>query len=177
MAIRGLHHTGIIVRDLDRSVYFYHDLLGLEFASEPSPWFSGDDLAIGVGVPGASLRQVNLRAGDGTLELLEYGNRPKGDDTAPPQNRLGSMHVALHVDDLAETMRSLSAKGVTFLSGPNVVDEGTLAGWRWVYFHDPDGVTIELVEEAYTTPHQEAISAYLRERPPLEDVLRAEERG
>ncbi|WP_417564104.1 VOC family protein [Microbacterium sp.] len=175
MALRGLHHTGIIVRNLDRSVYFYHDLLGLEFASEPSPWFSGDELATGVGVPDASLRQVNLRLGDDIVELLEYGNRPGDNQSVPPQNRLGSMHVAFRVDDIAQTMRVLGAKGITFLSDANVVDEGTLAGWRWVYFHDPDGITIELVEEAYTTPHEEAITAYLRSRRPLEHFVAAGE--
>ena len=45
MAFRGVHHTGIIVKNLDRSIYFYHDLLGLPIQSEPSPWFSGEDLA------------------------------------------------------------------------------------------------------------------------------------
>jgi catechol 2,3-dioxygenase-like lactoylglutathione lyase family enzyme len=170
MALSGIHHTGIIVRNLDRSVYFYHDLLGLEFVSEPSPWFSGEELATGVGVPGASLRQVNLRIGSGVLELLEYGNRPEHNDEVAPQNRLGSMHVALLVDDLAGTVHDLTEKGVEFLSGPHIVDEGTLAGWRWVYFHDPDGITVELVEEAYTTAHEEAIARYLSARPSLESL-------
>ena len=171
VGVIGVHHTGIIVKNLDRSIYFYHDLLGLPIQSEPSPWFSGEELAQGVGVPGASLRQVNLRVGDGSLELLEYGNRPAGDDTVPPQNRLGSMHIALRVDDIAATVAELEAKGIAFLSAPNIVDEGVLAGWRWIYFLDPDGVTIELVEEAYTTPHEEAIAAYLAERPSLDSLL------
>jgi catechol 2,3-dioxygenase-like lactoylglutathione lyase family enzyme len=170
VAIRGVHHTGIIVKNLDRSIYFYHDLLGLAIQSEPSPWFSGPELATGVGVPGASLRQVNLTTGDGVIELLEYGNRPVGDDTVPPQNRLGSSHVALRVDDIAVTVADLQAKGISFLTPPNVVDEGTLAGWRWNYFLDPDGYTIELVEEAYTTPHADAIAAYLAGRPSLESL-------
>ena len=171
MAVIGVHHTGIIVKNLDRSIYFYHDLLGLAIQSEPSPWFSGPELAQGVGVPGASLRQVNLTTGDGVLELLEYGNRPGDDDTVPPQNRLGSSHVGLRVDDIAATVADLESKGVVFLSPPNVVDEGTLAGWRWNYFLDPDGYTIELVEEAYTTDHTEAIATYLAERPSLDSLL------
>jgi catechol 2,3-dioxygenase-like lactoylglutathione lyase family enzyme len=177
MALLGVHHTGIIVSNLDRSVYFYHDLLGLEFVSEPSPWFSGRELAEGVGVPDASLRQVNLRVGNGTVELLEYGNRPDGDDAVPPQNRLGSSHIALLVDDIEQSIADLRAKGVEFLSASHVVDEGTLAGWRWVYFLDPDGYTVELVEEAYTTPHQEAIAAYLRDRPSLASLESSTEDG
>jgi catechol 2,3-dioxygenase-like lactoylglutathione lyase family enzyme len=172
MAFQGVHHTGIIVGNLDRSIYFYHDLLGLEIQSEPSPWFSGPELAQGVGVPGGSLRQCNLRVSEGhVLELIEYGNRPANNTEVQPQNRLGAMHVALKVADIAATKAELEAKGIQFLSEANVVDEGVLAGWRWVYFHDPDGVTIELVEEAYTTPHEQAISRYLAERPPLDSLL------
>ena len=89
MTMSSVHHTGIIVKDLDRSIYFYHDVLGLEFANEPSPWFEGDALASAVGVPGAKLRQVSLWVGDNAiLELLEYGNRPKDNDTPIQQNYL-----------------------------------------------------------------------------------------
>ncbi len=86
MTMRTVHHTGIIVKDLDRSIYFYHDILGLEFSNEPSPWFEGDDLASAVGVPGAKLRQVSLWVGDSaTLELLEYANRPADNDSYPAE--------------------------------------------------------------------------------------------
>ncbi|NEM91829.1 VOC family protein [Galbitalea soli] len=172
MSITSVHHTGIIVTDLDRSIYFYHDVLGLRFQSEPSPWFSGDDLARGVGVPGASLRQVCLMAGDAVVELVEYGNRPEGNDTPIQQNYLGAMHVALRVDDIVATKAELEAKGIEFLSDVNVVDDGVLAGWRWVYFHDPDGITLELVEVAYVNQddRERGIAAYLAGRPSLESL-------
>jgi catechol 2,3-dioxygenase-like lactoylglutathione lyase family enzyme len=172
MSIVGVHHTGIIVKNLDRSIYFYHDLLGLQFQNEPSPWFVGDDLARGVGVPGASLRQVCLTAGDAVVELIEYGNRPADNDEPIQQNYLGAMHVALRVDDAAATKRDLEAQGVTFLSEVNVVDEGVLAGWRWVYLHDPDGITVELVEVAYfnTDERKRGIAQYLATRPALANL-------
>ena len=56
--MRGLHHVGITVKDLDASIRFYHDVLGLPFSNEPSPWFEGEGLGKAVGVPGASLRQT-----------------------------------------------------------------------------------------------------------------------
>lgn len=169
VAIRGVHHTGIIVKDLDRSIYFYHDLLGLEFEREPSPWFEGEELSRAVGVPGASLRQVCLRVGDDILELLEYGNPPEPNDTPPTQNQLGAMHVGLRVDDVAAVKADLESQGVEFLSDINIVDEGVLAGWRWVYLHDPDGITLELVEEAYseTANRAAAIADYLATRPQI----------
>src|SRR5258708_23519992 len=37
-----------------------HDVLGLQFSNEPSPWFEGEELGKAVGVPGGALRQVSL---------------------------------------------------------------------------------------------------------------------
>ena len=58
--MKALHHVGITVKDLDASIRFYHDVLGLQFSNEPTPWFEGPELGPAVGVPGAALRQVSL---------------------------------------------------------------------------------------------------------------------
>lgn len=165
MAIEGIHHAGLIVRDLDRSIAFYNGVLGFPFQSEPSPWFDGEELAEGVGVPGARLRQCCLLVGDDVLELLEYANLEPSDGPVH-QNHLGAMHVAFRVDDVAAVQAQLEAEGIEFLSSSHVVDEGVLAGWRWVYFHDPDGIPLELVEVAYTRPAERraGIEAYLRDQ-------------
>jgi len=173
MTMTSVHHTGIIVKDLDRSIYFYHDILGLDFVNEPSPWFEGDTLADAVGVPGAKLRQVSLQVGESAiLELLEYANRPADNDTPIQQNYLGAMHLAFHVEDIDAKVAELRSKGVHFLSDPNTVDEGVLAGWKWVYFHDPDEIPLELVEVRYY-PEEErkrGIAEYLAYRPSLESL-------
>jgi catechol 2,3-dioxygenase-like lactoylglutathione lyase family enzyme len=164
--MKGLHHVGITVKDLDASIRFYHDLLGLEFSNEPSPWFEGEELGIAVGAPGAALRQVSLLLGDTTLELLEYKS-PPSETRAPLQsNNIGASHVAFLVDDIRETKAELESKGITFFSDVNVVDDGVLAGWRWVYFADPDGYPLELVEVAYynAKERREGIAAYLASR-------------
>jgi catechol 2,3-dioxygenase-like lactoylglutathione lyase family enzyme len=173
MTMSAVHHTGIIVKNLDRSIYFYHDILGLEFSNEPSPWFEGEELAAAVGVPGAKLRQVCLDVGPNSiLELLEYANRPEDNDEPIQQNYLGAMHVALRVDDIVATKAELESKGVEFLSEVNSVDEGVLAGWRWVYFHDPDRIPLELVQVAYYQEDERkaGIAEYLATRPSLESL-------
>lgn len=173
MTLRAIHHTGLVVRDLHRSIYFYHDLLGLPFANEPTPWFSGPELAAGVGVPGAVLRQVSLWVGEhSALELIEYENRPPASVVPVPNNHLGAAHVCFKVDDIRTKKAELEAKGVTFYSDVNVVDDGPLAGWRWVYFSDPDGLALELVEIAYYLADQRAAAAaeYLRSRHPLTEI-------
>jgi len=164
--MKGLHHVGITVKDLDASIRFYHDVLGLPFSNEPSPWFEDEGLGDAVGVPGAALRQVSLLLWDMTLELLEY-KRPPSDTEAPlASNNLGASHVAFLVDDIEAKKAELEASGIEFYSDVNTVDEGVLAGWRWVYFEDPDGYPLELVEVAYYNAEErrEGIAAYLASR-------------
>ena len=74
-------------------------------------------------------------------------------------------------NDIRAAKAELEAKGVVFYSDVNVVDEGPLAGWRWCYFSDPDGLALELVEVAYYLKEEReaAISSYLDTRPALEN--------
>jgi catechol 2,3-dioxygenase-like lactoylglutathione lyase family enzyme len=164
--MKGVHHFGITVKDLDASIRFYHDVLGLEFDNEPSPWFDSPQLGVNVGVPGAALRQVSLIAGDTVLELLEYSSPPSQTEGPLLSNNLGASHVAFKVDDIYAKKAELEAKGVEFYSDVNVVDEGVLAGWRWVYFEDPDHYPLELVEIAYRNDEEreKAIAEYLASR-------------
>jgi len=159
--MRSVHHVGITVRDLDASVAFYHDLLGLAFVVPPTPWFEGADLARGLGVrPPVALRVALFEVGDGAtwFEVLQYRSPESRTDRALPQSDVGAAHVAFHVEDIAGTYADLSAKGVPFNSPPNVVDDGPLAGWRWAYFTDPDGHTMELVEVAYVRQDERSSS-------------------
>lgn len=164
--MKGLHHVGITVKDIDASIRFYHDVLGLQFSNEPSPWFDGPELGPAVGVAGAGLRQVSLILGDSTLELLEYKSPPS--ETSKPllSNNIGASHVAFVVDDIRAKKAELESQGIEFYSDVNTVDEGVLAGWRWVYFEDPDGYPLELVEVAYYNAEErrEGIAAYLASR-------------
>src|SRR5262249_13888628 len=99
--MKGLHHVGITVRDLDASIRFYHDVLGVELSTAPGRGFEGEELGRAVGTPGsAGLRQVTLLLGDTTLELLEY-NPPPSETTAPlGSNNLGASHIAFLVNDI-----------------------------------------------------------------------------
>jgi catechol 2,3-dioxygenase-like lactoylglutathione lyase family enzyme len=106
------------------------------------------------------------------MELIEYANTPEDNESAVVNNHLGAAHVCFKVDDIVAKKAELESKGVEFYSDVNVVDEGPLAGWRWCYFSDPDGLALELVEIAYyLKDEREAASAeYLRTREPIEVI-------
>lgn len=144
--VQAIFHTGVTVSDLDRSIEFYQDKLGLELTLGPTEVFEGDALSRGLGVPDARLRLAVFKVGEGELELLEYISPQSPVDRPMPANTLGAMHVAFQVDDMATKVTELEERGVEFLSPPNVVTEGDLEGWKWVYFKDPDGITLELIE-------------------------------
>ena len=141
LKMRAQSHVGITVRDLDASVRFYHDLLGLEICTEPSPWFDEPGLGQGVGVPGAALRQVCLRLGDTMLELLEYRTPPSDTERPLLSHCRGATHVAFRVDDIESVTAHLVAHGVEMLN-----DEMDYISRKLRFFEGPEGITLELVE-------------------------------
>ena len=141
--IRGIHHTSRTVGDMDRSLAFYRDLLGMEVAVDTE--MRGEMLEREVAMEGAHLRLVELRAGDAFLELLQY-HSPSGEpfpDGSKPAD-VGAHHVALLVDDIQAAYRKLSEAGVRFTWPPQGVDAGMFAGHWTVYCYDPDGLILEL---------------------------------
>lgn len=152
MPIAEVFHTGLTVSDLDRSLVFYRDLLGLEVVAR---WDSAQPyLRRIVGFPEAELRIALLRvpaAAPGTsghhLELLEY-RVPRGERGDPRTCNPGNVHVCFMVDDLDAVHAELSARGVRFKSAPVAIEQGRHRGGKAVYLWDPDDITLELVQPA-----------------------------
>jgi catechol 2,3-dioxygenase-like lactoylglutathione lyase family enzyme len=151
MAVAGIFHTGLTVSDLDRSIAFYRDLLGLELVAQ---WDSSQPyLRAVVGYPDAELRIALLRLpqrGDGPghhVELLEY-RRPRGARGDAHTYNPGNAHIAFMVDDLDATYAELAAKGVRFKSAPVEITHGRNTGARAVYLFDPDDITLEMIQPA-----------------------------
>lgn len=140
---RGVHHVGLTVSDLDHSLAFYERLVGRvrDFSTESE----GPALSKAVGVPGARLRFGFITLGSLHLELLEYRN-PRRDRYELANSDPGAAHVCFEVVDLRAAMESLAEDGVRFYSEPLDIEEGPLAGYSFVYFDDPDGITLELFE-------------------------------
>lgn len=145
MRVLGVDHVSVTTADLDRSVQFYHDLLGIPVHGtgvEESP-----SVAAIVGVGRARFRYADLDLGHGhILELLQYLS-PEGKPHRANVYDPGSGHIAFRVDDLEAVLARLKKAGVEARSKPVLLEEPAWwSGARVVYLTDPDGVTVELVE-------------------------------
>ena len=140
-----VHHVGVTVSDLDRSLAFYTHLLD---GHRHGPWErSGPSVDAVTGYPGVLVRQAFVEAPGGStlVELLQYVG---GSDTTidPDNGHVGAVHVAVTVTDLDRTLARLAAEGVTAVSDPIRTSAGPMEGCRVVYVLDPDRVRVELVE-------------------------------
>ena len=129
MQVTELGHLVLYVRDLERSVHFYRDILGWR------PILGGDDL---LGVPVAAFSSPNGRTHHELL-LIEVGPTAAA---LPPGRRVGLYHFGLKIgdsdDDLREAVTTLRAAGATITGASDHTVTHSL------YILDPDGNEIEL---------------------------------
>lgn len=144
--VNGIHHTSLVVSDMERSLRFYRDLLGMEVVVDTD--MQGEMLDNEVALKGSHIRVVELNCrASAFLELLQY-YAPPG-KPFPADFRCcdtGAPHIAFLVDDIQAAYQQLSAAGVRFTYPPQDVDAGAFAGSKTVYCYDPDGIVIELWE-------------------------------
>jgi catechol 2,3-dioxygenase-like lactoylglutathione lyase family enzyme len=142
--IDAVHHSCFTVSNLERSIAFYRDVLGLELLFIELSEASGDDRSETLGVAKSNLSLAIFRIGDAHLELIEYIT-PKGRPYDRVNSDIGAAHVAFKVDDIDAAYESLVAKQVRFTGPPATIPAGPMKGWRWTYFFDPDGIPLELI--------------------------------
>jgi glyoxylase I family protein len=126
----GVHHVDLVVSSIERSLPFYRELLaplGYHRISEvegergETIWYlGGPDVALG-------LREAQSEGGH-------------------DRYRIGLHHVAFEAWSRAvvdERAAWLAAQGATIESGPE--EYGYVPGYYAVFFHDPDGIKLEIV--------------------------------
>jgi lactoylglutathione lyase len=124
MRVTKLLHTRMRVSDMDQTVQFYTGVLGLEVMErKTSP-------------RGSHLAFLKVPKSEELIELASYP--PSGPVTV--QEDL--VHLAFQVENLDDTMRDLSAKGIKITDGPTQSSSGS----RFIFIDAPDGYEIELIE-------------------------------
>jgi catechol 2,3-dioxygenase-like lactoylglutathione lyase family enzyme len=141
----GVHHTSFTVADLDRSLAFFRDRLGLEVVALRE--VRDDYFGRIVGLPGSAVRAALLRLPGSAhhVELFQY-LQPTGQAHRPRPCDPGSTHLSFLVDDLPALHAELAAQGVAFVSAPVPVTAGPNRGGCGAYLHDPNGILIELFQ-------------------------------
>lgn len=115
--------TCVYVEDVEASAAWYEDVLGLDH------------------VAGSPPRDAFLAA-DGTMVLLFNPDHTEDatENEVPPHGARGPQHLAFGVDDLAPWREHLADRGV------EVTHEESWGAGDSIYFDDPDGNVLELVE-------------------------------
>jgi catechol 2,3-dioxygenase-like lactoylglutathione lyase family enzyme len=137
-------HTGITVTNLERSVAFWQDVLGFELSHRAR--HTGDLASEVTGVPGAEISIAVLKGYGHKIELLEYLAPANRKNVDPRPCDVGSVHVALMVDNLDAVLSTIAASGWRAAGEPQTLNTGPNTGKRVVYVRDPDGTTIELMQ-------------------------------
>lgn len=140
--IKSFNHVGISVVNLERSVSFYRDLLGMEVIVETT--FEGERYSTILGLKEANGKVAFLKSGSTQLELFEFSN--PNPMSAPPDRPVcdhGITHFCIEVGDIDRAYEQLRRAGVVFHCPPLVFSRDTKA----TYARDPDGNVFELLEE------------------------------
>jgi len=124
MRVTKFLHTRMRVTDLDRTIRFYTEVLGLDVLErKTSP-------------RGSQLAFLKVPNSDELIELTSFP--PSG----PVRVQEDLVHLAFQVENLDDTIVALGAKGVPITDGPTTTSSGS----RFIFIDAPDGYEIELIE-------------------------------
>ena len=151
MALGGVSHLAFGVRDMDRSLTFYRDLLGMEVVSDREHATSGSELYADPD-QATSRRVAQLRwSEDPDAPFLVLSSFPAGSGEPLRLDQVGIHHIALWVSDLADIAERLKAADVRFVMEPTAVDARGYGGGKGeqvltCLFEDPDGTIVQFDE-------------------------------
>ena len=119
-------------------------MLGFQLSHRPHQ--TGELASEITGVPGAEISIAVLRGYGHKIELLEYLAPSDRKRVALRPCDVGSVHVAITVDDLDSVLATIAGSGWRAAGQPQTLVTGPNTGKRVVYVRDPDGTTIEFMQ-------------------------------
>jgi lactoylglutathione lyase len=124
--IKKLLHTRMRVNDLERTVKFYEEALGLKVSRRhTSP-------------RGAQLAFLSVPNSEEEIELCQLANSPS------VQVQPDLMHLAFEVENLEQFAAELKAKGFLLSDGPTQAGSGSVIA----FIDAPEGYEVELIQRA-----------------------------
>lgn len=139
--IKEVRHVGIVVNNMENSLKFYRDLLGLKIVRDMNE--HGNYLDNMLSLDDVQVRTVKLSANDNLtlIELLEF--KSHNDKDVRNFYTIGASHVAFTVENIEKLYQDLSEKDIKFNAPPQKSPDGLV---KVTFCKDPDGTPIELVE-------------------------------
>ena len=143
--LKSFFHTGFVVKDIEASIKFYADVLGMRIAGRTER--EGEFVEQVLAFPGAHIKGGVVDMGEGhQLELIQYLSPASGENHIQ-RNDLGASHLAFFVEDLDKFYEDTSRKGIKYNNLPaTMVDENGKLSRKAAYAQDPDGNWLEFVE-------------------------------
>jgi methylmalonyl-CoA epimerase len=132
MSVTKIDHIGIAVKSIDESLKLYKDVLDMDFKGIEE-------------MTDRALKTAFIQAGDSMIELLEPTSEKSTMAKFLDKKGQGIHHIALHVENIQETMESLKENGYRLLSEE---PEKGAHGTKVAFLHpkSTNGVLLELVE-------------------------------
>jgi len=121
---KQIDYTMIVVSDMQRSIEFYRDKLGIPLKFESPEW-------------------TEFQTGTTTLALHGGGVPASGPPTGDPSKRAGHCSIGFNVEDVDKTFEELQAKGIRFVMPPTQ-REGE--GIKLAVAIDPDGLPVSFAQ-------------------------------
>jgi catechol 2,3-dioxygenase-like lactoylglutathione lyase family enzyme len=139
--IKEVRHIGIVVKNMENSLKFYRDLLGLKIIRDMNE--HGNYLDNMLSLDNVQVRTVKLSVDENItlIELLEFQSH--NDDKIRNFYTIGASHIAFTVENIEKLYLDLSEKNVKFNAPPQKSPDGLV---KVTFCKDPDGTPIELVE-------------------------------
>ncbi len=147
--IKQVIHIGVTVTDMDRSIDFYKNTLGLTFEGEMI--MEGKETDKLFGREDCKVRVAYLNGSEELyappVELLQFLSDDAETDKSD-LHKTSISEICFHVDDIEKIYKKLKEKNVEFISKPQYFDftDQGFGKSKAVYFKDPDGIILELTE-------------------------------
>ena len=125
MKLNRIHHIAVICSDKDTALNFYHNKLGFRilrenYRPERDDW------------------KIDLKLDDSEIELFIMKDHP----LRPSPEAYGLRHLAFRVDSVDETVAELESMGIPC----EPIRRDAFTGEKMTFFHDPDGLPLEIHE-------------------------------
>ena len=147
--VERIYHVGLTVSDLDRSIAFYRDILGLEFQGEI--FMAGEETDRLFRMKDTKARVAYLNGSKAIeappIELIQFVDN-KVKKVKGNLFTTSISEVCFYTDDIERVYNSLIENHVECLSEPQYFDfrENELGESRAFYFRDPDGIVLEMMQ-------------------------------